>query len=381
MKKSIALTLVLTLFTSLFTILVLPVGAVSKTIFVPDDYPTISSAIGNATSGDVIFVKKGIYEEQTLEINKTLSIIGEDVNDTRILLHPPVYNETWILSSVYATLSNAITINANNFRLLNLTILLKPDGYISITGDNNTVIGSNVLSGGSVSGLIINGSYCNVTDNMLDGFISSNGKFNSIVGNSAFNILVGGESGVIGNNTIRQIILSNTSRSFIYKNQIGSPFRFYDGLSALAREDSGIIIEGNSFDNTFSSNDVAAYTYNVKMDNRSENNIFYQNNFENNSRGVGILSTNFNFWDNGVKGNYWEDYTGADANEDGIGDTPYVIDANNLDRYPLISPWMGNLPKEEFTLPQTVIVIFAVIFLILAVVLIVYLKKRHQGHS
>ena len=57
MKKSIALTLVLTLFTSLFTILVLPVGAVSKTIFVPDDYPTISSAIGNATSGDVIFVK------------------------------------------------------------------------------------------------------------------------------------------------------------------------------------------------------------------------------------------------------------------------------------------------------------------------------------
>ncbi|MFA7397562.1 MAG: hypothetical protein WC046_03660, partial [Candidatus Bathyarchaeia archaeon] len=181
MKKSIALTLVLTLFTSLFTILVLPVGAVSKTIFVPDDYPTISSAIGNATSGDVIFVKKGIYEEQTLEINKTLSIIGEDVNDTRIMLHPPVYNETWILSSVYATLSNAITINANNFRLLNLTILLKPDGYISITGDNNTVIGSNVLSGGSVSGLIINGSYCNVTDNMLDGFISSNGKFNSIV--------------------------------------------------------------------------------------------------------------------------------------------------------------------------------------------------------
>ena len=115
MKKSIALTLVLTLFTSLFTILVLPVGAVSKTIFVPDDYPTISSAIGNATSGDVIFIKKGTYDEQTLEINKTLSIIGEDVNDTRILLHPPVYNETWILSSVYATLSNAITINANNF--------------------------------------------------------------------------------------------------------------------------------------------------------------------------------------------------------------------------------------------------------------------------
>jgi hypothetical protein len=30
---------------------------------------------------------------------------------------------------------------------------------------------------------------------------------------------------------------------------------------------------------------------------------------------------------------YWSDYKGTDANEDGIGDTPYVIDANNTD-YP-----------------------------------------------
>ena len=32
-----------------------------------------------------------------------------------------------------------------------------------------------------------------------------------------------------------------------------------------------------------------------------------------------------NHWDNGMIGNYWEDYLGVDANDDGIGDTPYDI--------------------------------------------------------
>jgi nitrous oxidase accessory protein NosD len=41
-----------------------------------------------------------------------------------------------------------------------------------------------------------------------------------------------------------------------------------------------------------------------------------------------------NIWDNGYPsgGNYWSDYNGTDSNGDGIGDTPYVIDANNLEK-------------------------------------------------
>jgi len=59
-----------------------------------------------------------------------------------------------------------------------------------------------------------------------------------------------------------------------------------------------------------------------------------------------------NIWDNGYPsgGNYWSNYNGTDlysgpcqnvTGSDGIGDTPYVIDANNQDNYPLMKPYSG----------------------------------------
>jgi hypothetical protein len=46
----------------------------------------------------------------------------------------------------------------------------------------------------------------------------------------------------------------------------------------------------------------------------------------------------------GSVGNYWSDYqtrypNTSEIGNTGIGDTPYVIDANNVDGYPLIAPF------------------------------------------
>ena len=88
----------------------------------------------------------------------------------------------------------------------------------------------------------------------------------------------------------------------------------------------------------------------------SYNNWIFHNNFINNTMNQTYLyqSPN-NAWDDDYPsgGNYWSDYNGTDLfsgpyqNEtgiDGIGDSAYVIDGDNEDRYPLMTPWDVNPP-------------------------------------
>jgi parallel beta-helix repeat protein len=81
-------------------------------------------------------------------------------------------------------------------------------------------------------------------------------------------------------------------------------------------------------------------------------------------------------WDDGEGGNYWSDYNGTDADRNGIGDTPYVVDALNVDRYPLMtSPY--HIVEEVLT-PRfdPVIIIFSMVFLVLITYLILVLMKK-----
>jgi parallel beta-helix repeat protein len=70
------------------------------------------------------------------------------------------------------------------------------------------------------------------------------------------------------------------------------------------------------------------------------NNFIYNNNFFNNTQNAYDLGSNS--WDGGYLhgGNYWDDYTGADGNRDGFGDTSYrIVGAGGLDKYPLMKPF------------------------------------------
>jgi len=82
------------------------------------------------------------------------------------------------------------------------------------------------------------------------------------------------------------------------------------------------------------SEDFTTYT-----EGEAENNTFYCNNIVNNIQNVFTGNPrHLNFWDNGKEGNYWSDYKSTDNNGDRIGDTPYIIDENNQDTYPLMAP-------------------------------------------
>ncbi len=107
----------------------------------------------------------------------------------------------------------------------------------------------------------------------------------------------------------------------------------------ITNNDCGIHIT-NGFNNTIYGNNIRNNSvYGIRLE--SSNNYIYHNNFIDNTEQVHWQSAG-NIWDDGYPsgGNYWSDYSGVDSNSDGIGDTPYTIDASNQDRYPLMNPWI-----------------------------------------
>jgi hypothetical protein len=103
----------------------------------------------------------------------------------------------------------------------------------------------------------------------------------------------------------------------------------------------------------------------------SNSNKFYKNDIKDisltNSNDNNFLENNFvihaflggggkNVWDNSSFGNYWNDYltkypNASEIGNSGIGDTPYVIDAYNIDHYPLMAPVDNTAPAIEVLSP------------------------------
>ena len=108
---------------------------------------------------------------------------------------------------------------------------------------------------------------------------------------------------------------------------------------------AGIVLDSSN--NLIFNNIIAYNAYGIYFQHKYAypiyNNSMYDNSFINNVIQVyPELPAYDNFWDRGypLGGNYWSDYTGVDADGDGIGDTQYVIDANNQDNYPLMNPYL-----------------------------------------
>jgi len=92
----------------------------------------------------------------------------------------------------------------------------------------------------------------------------------------------------------------------------------------------------------------------------SNNNTIYHNNFANNpSAKQAASSDSINTWDNGFPsgGNYWSNYltrypNATEIDNSGIGDTSYIIDTQNIDRYPLMETFNSTFFELQATPPK-----------------------------
>jgi parallel beta-helix repeat protein len=224
----------------------------------------------------------------------------------------------------------------------------------------NTIIGNNITAN-NFYGIGLDGSSNNtiarntVTANNYDGIeLDSSSNYNTIIGN---NITANGGNGGIGlysssnNNIIRNNITANDNRGIYLTGSNNNII----GNNITANDDEGVYLSGFSNYNTIIGNDIAAHTYYGISLSSSSNNKFYHNNFINNRACPQVHSyRSVNVWDDGYPsgGNYWSDYAGIDKKSgpnqdqpgsDGIGDTPYIINADNRDRYPLMNPWPARV--------------------------------------
>ena len=128
-----------------------------------------------------------------------------------------------------------------------------------------------------------------------------------------------------------------------------------------------------SSDNTINGNNITNNDTGILVHLSSFDNTIYHNNFIGNTQQVQIpTSGQANFWDDGAgKGNYWSDYeerypNATEIDGSGIWGTPYVIDENNQDNYPIV---------PEF--PTWTSILF--ILIVLTVAIAIYTRAIHRG--
>ena len=299
----------------------------------------------------------------------------------------------------------------------------KLSSFINDIDTSNTINGKKIYYLINKSDLSINPStYPNI------GYLALVNCTRMIVENTHFNtqgiLLAWTTDSQITNNDISNIygdgvILNYASNNKITKNNInansGAGIRLsYSNQNIVSgnyitRNQMGIYLIHSASNNTITENNIADQDIGINFY-TSSSNLIYHNNFGNNTKQVydaywetrgqpfSYIPPSENIWDNDypIGGNYWSNYSNQypDAKEldsSGIWETPYIIDENNQDRYPLLNPLAispaqvpegsdGENPIKptEDALPTTLVLALTVSAAIVGVGLLMYFKKRKR---
>ncbi|MHA1671502.1 MAG: right-handed parallel beta-helix repeat-containing protein [Promethearchaeota archaeon] len=201
------------------------------------------------------------------------------------------------------------------------------------------VIHNNNASAGSYYGVLIDGTIGSTKMNVVsDNLITHNA-----------------DAGV----ELRGGTLNTVSNNYIFNNTIGVTITAFTWNST---------IRGNHIGNSYS---IGLHIHVMSSHHEMYENCFFTNNLHAEDNGVDSL------WDNGIKGNYWDNYTGLDTNDDGIGDEPYNITGagGSQDRFPLMT--CAVTPSTTPGIPgyDIFLVLFTGVASIIGIIYIIHKKK------
>lgn len=231
---------------------------------------------------------------------------------------------------------------------------------IGIRNSKDIDIAFNNASASGEDGIGIDGDSFDVS--ILNNNVSESGDVGVGVYENSFDVSI--LNNTVTDNDREGIHLKDSNHNIVSGNKISENGYYgiytYDsdnntvsGNTLSDNRPGGIYIEKVKH-SIFSNNTISNNPKGLQIGDSTDN-IVYHNNFVDNEKHVENLDSK-NVWDVGYggeedisyAGNYWDDhvcedeYSGPEQNEpgsDGICDTPYIIDANNRDRYPLTDPW------------------------------------------
>ncbi len=274
-------------------------------------------------------VEGNVWAHETYpSYNYTDEIGGSRINSLSVI------NETFRVHNIdthknYATIQAAID---DPDTLDGHTILVDAGTYYENVVVNKTIS----LIGENKSTTVIDGNRSGVSVSVwsnnfaLSGFTIRNGDEHGV---AIYSISCVISDNIITNNYWAGIFISAVSDNTIINNVITNNHKGIEIFFGPGLEDAN---------NTISGNKIALNDWYGIYIVYSSGNKIYLNNFTDN-RNQTYSTGSANTWDNGYPsgGNYWSDYEdrypdAEEINGSGIWDTPYVIDENNQDNYPIV---------------------------------------------